>query len=203
MSGARRSAALAVAGVTLAALVSGCSTLDFRRWREPERKWFKLYPGPMRPLEEVAVLCRESAGADIATIRREGESRARAARHEKWHYPICIEAPAGVYVLEVNFFSRDTVIEVTATITETMESAVPMTAEWRAEAGAVYALRVTLGRMAPLPGLKPRAPRESATTHGRWYLRNWEVAVDRLAGWEDLPEPTRAARDAWVSYVNR
>lgn len=181
----------------VAGLVSCRSWMDTRRWNEPEAKWFTTYSGPMRSLDQVGVLCKESADLDITRIRSEVDGRSLEARHEKWHFPPCIEALPGRYTLAVGYFSRDTVFETTATITETTESPVPMEVEWEPEAGGVYELRAVLGSMAPLPGLKPRSPRESATTEGRWYLRRWELEIERLESWEDVSASAREAREIW------
>jgi hypothetical protein len=188
------------AGGMASALAGGLACAALGRWREPEHAWFRFYPGPMRELAEVAVLCKESRETDVRSIRRSGDSSAWPARHERWQFPECIEAPPGSYVLEVSFFSRDTHFESTATITETMESAVPNTVTWSAEAGGAYVLRAVLGGMAPLPGLEPRAPRESATTEGRWYLRAWKVEIERVASWDALGVPALAYREAWRRY---
>lgn len=184
----------------LAAGLVACAAPGLLRWREPEHSWFQLYPGAMRPLAEVGVLCRESRSTEIASIRAADAARAVPARHESWHFPECIEAPPGVYVLEVHYFSRDTSFERGATITETTESAVPMTASWVAEAGGLYALRAVLGGMAPLPGLEPRRSRETEATQGRWYLRSWELEIERVPSWDGFGRPLLEYREAWRRY---
>jgi hypothetical protein len=184
----------------LGAALVACSQLETGRRQEPKHQWFAFYAGPMRPVEQVAVLCKAERSTDIVTIRAEGGARPSPARRERWHLPQCIEVPAGTYRLEVRYFSRETHFEGAGAITETMESAAPTTAEWVAEAGGLYRLGARLGAPAPAPGLKPRSPRESATTAGHWYVRSWEVEIERVASWEELGESLLERRESWRRY---
>jgi hypothetical protein len=67
--------------------------------REPEEKWFHAYAGPMRDPEQVAILCHESRATWVTGIRDTDGGEWRAARDEKWHFPVCIEVLPGRFDL--------------------------------------------------------------------------------------------------------
>jgi len=75
--------------------------------REPEVKWFHAYPGEMLPGEEVAVLCHRGSATWVTGIRPASGGAWQNARHERWHFPACIEALPGSYEIEVHYFARE------------------------------------------------------------------------------------------------
>ena len=79
----------------------------FRPPQEPDHVWFRAYNGPMRPLGDVAVLCHREHATNVQTLRDESSGVALPARHQRWHFPECIEVLAGSYELRVNYYSRD------------------------------------------------------------------------------------------------
>jgi hypothetical protein len=45
----------------------------------------------MQDLDEVAILCSREDSTTVTTIQTQAHERATFARHQKWHYPQCIE----------------------------------------------------------------------------------------------------------------
>jgi hypothetical protein len=170
---------------------------------EPEEKWFRAYPGPMRPRDEVAVACHRERATTVERIRRSGGEWV-AARHEPWHFPRCLEVLPGRYELEVHYFRRDTDEGSERFVTLQAESTEPSTVEWRAEAGGIYQVAAALGPRAPAAGPAPRrhVPRSRSLGTSWWELETsaWSARVAKLASWEDAPRDVLAARDAWEAY---
>ena len=174
--------------------------------REPREKWFRAYGGPMRPLSEVAILCHRDRVTSIYSLRAEADETAYAARHERWHYPRCIEVLPGRYRLEVSYYSRISTDVDRNLATQTVESARPSVVDWTAEAGAIYQLRAVFGDAADAPGDDPRffhAPPRSqspGTTTYALEVSTWNVRIERLPSADYLDEPVLEYRERWKAY---
>ncbi len=103
---------------------------------EPVVKWFRFYDGPMRPEEEVAILCHLDSATHLSSIRRIEDPLAVEARYEAWHYPACIEATPGEYQVTVSYYLRKTVEQELLATTTTSESTTDSTTQWSASPGA-------------------------------------------------------------------
>jgi hypothetical protein len=170
---------------------------------EPEVKWFRSYAGPMLGRDRVAVLCHRARATSVDRVRRpEGEWV--AARHEPWHFPLCLEVLPGRYELEVQYFRRDTDDASERFVTFQAESTEPSVVEWRAEAGGIYEVFAVLGPRAPAAGPAPRrhVPRSRSLGTSWWELEtsSWSARIARLASWEAAAPAVQAARGAWESY---
>ncbi len=177
----------------------------FRPPQEPRHVWFRAYPGPMRPLREVAVLCHREHATNIQTLRDERAGVEIPARHQRWHFPECIEALAGRYQLRVHYYSRNVREGESQLASLTAESTRASLPEWRAEAGGLYLLTAVLGTPRPareVPDFFRAAPRPQSpgTTSYDLQVSSWSVRIDRLAGWESLEYPALAYREAWREY---
>jgi hypothetical protein len=174
--------------------------------REPRQKWFRAYGGAMRPLSEVAILCHRDHVTSIYSLRAEADEIAYAARHERWHYPRCIEVLPGSYRLEVNYYSRVSADVDRDLATETVESARPSIADWTAEAGAIYQLRAVFGDATDAPGDDPgffHAPPRSqspGTTTYALEVSTWNVRIERVPSVDYLDEPVLQYRERWKAY---
>ena len=174
--------------------------------REPREKWFRAYAGPMRPIDEVALLCHRDRTTSIYSIRAVSGETAYAARHQPWHYPRCVEVLNGAYQLEVNYYSRSSVDVNRDFATHTVESARPSVVEWEAEAGAIYQLRAVLGAPEDAPGDDPKffnaPPRSSSpgTTTYDLQVSTWNARIERLPSPAYLDDPVRELRERWRQY---
>jgi hypothetical protein len=175
--------------------------------REPEAKWFHAYEGAMRPASEVAVLCNRERATWITGIRPATGGRWQAARNQKWHFPVCIEALPGDYELEVHYFWRETEKDSEESVSRQAESTEPSTVRWRAQAGHVYLLSAEFGDPAPAQSMPPQRhiPRSRDLGTTWWGLEesDWTVRIDPVADWDDLEGPVREQRRAWMEYECR
>lgn len=171
---------------------------------EPETKWYHAYKGAMRPVDEVAILCHRERSTWLTGIRRADGGGWQAARQEKWHFPVCIEALPARYEVEVHYFSRETEIDDHESVSRQAESTEPSTAFWEAEAGQVYLLSVEFGEPAPAKNAPPQRhiPRSRDIGTTWWGLEesDWYVRIDRVASSEALEGPILAHRRAWQRY---
>ncbi len=171
-----------------------------------QRKWFRAYAGPMRPIEDVALLCHSDRTTSVYSIRDVSDETAFAARHQRWHYPRCVEVLSGTYQLEVNYYSRSSTDVNRDFATHTVESARPSVLEWEAEAGAIYQLRAVIGAPEDAPGEDPKffdaAPRSSSpgTTTYELQVSTWNARIERLPSAAYLDEPVLEYRKRWRRY---
>jgi len=172
---------------------------------EPDVKWFRFYDGPMRPEEEVAILCHLDRATHISSIRRSDDPVAVAARYEPWHYPACIEATPGEYEITVSYYSRKTVEQDLSATTTTAESTTDSTTQWNAKAGAVYVLAAVIGKPAPAPGRGPtykprRRSKELWDTSFTLEVSHWKAAIVQLPETAQLELPIKAQREIWRQH---
>jgi len=169
---------------------------------EPAVKWFRFYDGPMRPEQEVAILCHVDSATHISSIRRIDDPVAVEARYEPWHYPACIEAPPGEYEITVSYYSRKTVEQDLSATTTTSESTTDSTTQWEAKSGAVYVLAAVIGKAATAPGRGPtykprRRTKELWDTTFMLEVSHWKAAIVQLPETAQLDLPIKAHREAW------
>jgi len=169
---------------------------------EPDVKWFHFYDGPMRPQDEIAILCHLDRATHISSIRRIENPVAVAARYEPWHYPACIEAMPGDYEIKVSYYSRETVERGLSATTTTAESTTDSTTQWNAQAGAVYVLAAAIGKAALAPGKGPsykprRRTKELWDTSFKLEVSHWKAMIVQLPETARLDVPIRAHREAW------
>jgi hypothetical protein len=172
--------------------------------RVPRRQWFRMYSGPMLPIDEVAILCNSERATNVRAIREVTEDEPSEARHERWHFPLCLEVLPGVYELEVHYYSRQTVADGSSPSTRQIESTEPSRVEWVAAAGGIYMLKGVLGEASPAPGRAPRSkiPRSRSLGTSRFKLEvsEWNAKIERFASWGDIEEPIRQHRERWRRY---
>jgi hypothetical protein len=172
--------------------------------REPDPKWFHLYPGPMRGLKEVAVLCHLERATSVRSIRSMDTPDPDAARHERWHFPRCLEVLPGRYELEVHYFVRRTENSLEVATTEHAESTEPSRVIWHAEAGGLYRLKAIVGQTSQASGAAPRSKvsRKSSLGTSTFELieGEWAAQIERLPSWAAFDEPIRDYRQRWVYY---
>jgi len=192
-------------GATLMA-VGGLALYSMRPAREsteePAVKWFHFYDGPMRPQEEIAILCHLDHATYISSIRRIDDPVAVAARDEPWHFPACIEAMPGEYEITVSYYSRETVEHGLSATTTTAESTTDSRTRWDAKAGAVYVLAATIGKPAPAPGRGPsyrprKRTKELWDSSFKLEVSHWKATIVQLPETARLEAPIRAHREAW------
>jgi len=175
--------------------------------REPEAKWFHAYPGEMLPGEEIAVLCHRGLATWVTGIRPASGGTWQNARHEKWHFPVCIEVLPGRYEIEVHYFAREADGDVETSVSRQAESTRPSTILWQAEAGGVYLLSAFLGDPEPARGRPPQRhiPRSRALGTTWWELEesDWYVRIEQVAEWASLEGPVFEERRAWIEYEER
>jgi len=180
--------------------------------REPQQKWFRFYTGPMQPLADVAILCNRERATTVSTIRTADQERATFARHQKWHYPQCIEVLPGTYELKVDFYSRETFRRDFSVATYSTESTTPATVTWEAVAGGVYELTATLGDVTPSPGATYSGTTVKRLTRSKTQLGSseftldeghWLAIVQRVPDFESLQTPVIEQREAWRRYELR
>jgi hypothetical protein len=179
---------------------------------EPEQKWFRFYTGPMQPIEDVAILCNRERATAVTTIRSQDQERATYARHQKWHYPQCIEVLPGTYELNVDFYSRETFPREFAVSTYSTESTSPATVTWTPVAGVTYELTALLGDVAPSPGMAYSGTTIKRLTRTKTKLGaseftldegHWLAIVEPVPSVESIAFPVLEQREAWRSYELR
>jgi hypothetical protein len=175
--------------------------------REPEVKWFHAYPGEMRPGEEVGILCHGERATWVTGIRPASGGEWRSARHEKWHFPVCVEALPGRYEIEVNYFDRAHDDDREESVSRQAESTEPTYAIWEAHAGRVDRLEVRIGKPEPAHGQPPQRhiPRSRALGTTWWDLQEseWYVRVVPGDSWEVQEEGLVEQRSAWAVWETK
>jgi hypothetical protein len=175
---------------------------------EPKVKWFRFYDGPMRPEEEVAILCHLDRATHISSIRRIADPVAVEARYEPWHYPACIEATPGEYEITVSYYSRKTVEQDLSATTTTSESTTDSTTQWTAKPGAVYVLAAVIGKSAVAPGKGPsykprRRTKELWDTSFMLRVSHWKATIVQLPETAQLDVPIKAHRENWRRHEGK
>jgi hypothetical protein len=179
---------------------------------EPTQKWFRFYTGPIQPLEDVAILCSRERSTTVTTIRSDQHERATFARHQKWHYPQCIEVLPGTYELEVDFYSRETFRRDLSVATYSTESTSPAALIWTPAAGETYELWAKLGDVSPTPGTGYKGTTIKRLTRSQTNLGaseftldegHWLAIVEKVPSVESFPAPVIAHREAWRLYEMR
>jgi hypothetical protein len=179
---------------------------------EPAQKWFRFYTGPMQPIEDVAILCNRERATTVTTIRTESQERATYARHQKWHYPQCIEVLPGSYELTVDFYSRETFRRDLTDATYSTESTSPATVTWSPKAAEVYQLSALLGDTSPTPGTAyagttVKRLTRSATKLGASEFTfdegHWVAIIEKIPSIESIDAPVAEQREAWKRYEFR
>jgi hypothetical protein len=179
---------------------------------EPTQKWFRFYDGPMQALDQVAILCSRESSTTVTTIRTEAHERATYARHQKWHYPQCIEVLPGTYELTVDFYSRESFRRDMTLATYSTESTTPATVTWKPSAGEIYALSAVLGGVTPSPGEKYQGTTIKKLTRSKTNLGaneftldegHWVAIVERVASLDSIEAPVLGEREAWKRYELR
>jgi hypothetical protein len=177
--------------------------------REPPQKWFRFYTGPIQPLEKVAILCSRERSTTVTTIRSERHERATFARHQKWHYPQCIEVLPGTYELKVDFYSRETFKRDLSVATYSTESTAPASITWTPGAGQVYELWAQLGNVSPTPGTGYKGTTIKRLTRSKTNLGaseftldegHWLAIVEPVPSVESFHYPVLEHRDAWRRF---
>lgn len=175
--------------------------------REPEAKWFRAYPGSMRPEGEVALLCHRERATWITGIRPADGGSWQAARYEKWHFPVCLEALPGRYELEVHYFWRETEKEEEDSVSRQAESTEPSTLTWAAEAGQLYLLSAEFGDPGPAQGTPPQRhiPRSRDLGTTWWGLEesDWYASISRISDLDAIEGPVLDQRRDWLEYECR
>jgi len=179
---------------------------------EPQQKWFRFYTGPMQPIEEVAILCNRERATTVTSIRTEDQERATYARHQKWHYPQCIEVLPGIYQLEIDFYSRETFRRDFSVATYSAESTAPASVTWEAEAGGVYELSAMLGDVTRTPGMAyggttikrlTRTTTKLGTSEFTLDEGHWLAIVEKVASIGAIEAPVIEQRETWKRYELR
>jgi hypothetical protein len=179
---------------------------------EPDQKWFRFYTGPMQPIEDVAILCNRERATTVSTIRTADQERATYARHQKWHYPQCIEVLPGTYELQVDFYSRETFRREFSVATYSTESTSPATVTWTPAPGDVYELSAVLGDVAPNPGKAYAGKTIKRLTRSKTNLGaseftldegHWLAIVEKVPSVESIEAPVIEQREAWKRYELR
>jgi len=172
--------------------------------REPETQWFRRYAGPMRPLDQVALLCHMERATFVEAIRDEASPEWREARDQSWQFPKCIEVLPGRYEIAVSYLLRRTTDARDKNSTTHVESTEPSTVLWTAEAGGVYVLRGVPGAAKPAPGPAPRSRISKSQSLGTSWLTlevsDWYAEIERVPSVQALGEPVLEHRAAWERY---
>jgi hypothetical protein len=180
--------------------------------KEPGQKWFRFYNGPIQPIEEVAILCSRERSTTVSTIRSDQHERATFARHQKWHYPQCIEVLPGSYELKVDFYSRETFRRDLSVATYSTESTAPASITWTPAAGEFYELWAQLGDVTPTPGTGYKGTTIKRLTRSHTNLGaseftldegHWLAIVEKVPSIEFFPSPVLEHREAWRRYEMR
>jgi len=176
---------------------------------EPQQKWFRFYTGPMQPVADVAILCNRERATTVSTIRTEEQERTTYARHQKWHFPQCIEVLPGSYELKVDFYSRETFRRDLSVATYSTESTSPATVTWAPLAGDVYQLTAVLGDAAPTPGMGFSGTTIKRLTRSKTQLGaseftldegHWIAIIEKVPSIESIDAPVIEHREAWKRY---
>jgi len=184
----------------------------FKAAQEPPQKWFRFYDGPIQPVSEVAILCSRERATTVTTIRSENHERSTYARHQKWHYPQCIEVLPGSYELTVDFYSRETFRRDMTTATYSTESTSPATLTWEPQAGKAYELWAQLGDVSPAPGASYQGTTIKRLTRSHTNLGaseftldegHWVAVVEEVPSLDYFPERVLEQREAWRRYELR
>jgi hypothetical protein len=179
---------------------------------EPTQKWFRFYDGPMLGLDEVAILCSRENSTTVTTIKTQAHERATYARHQKWHYPQCIEVLPGTYDLTVDFYSRESFRRDLVLATYSTESTNPATVTWNPVAGETYALSAVLGGVTPSPGEKYQGTTIKKLTRSKTNLGaneftldegHWVAIVEKIPSLDTIDAPVMEEREAWRRYELR
>ena len=179
---------------------------------EPTQKWFRFYDGPMQALDKVAILCSRESSTTVTTIQTQAHERATYARHQKWHYPQCIEVLPGTYELTVDFYSRESFRRDMTLATYSTESTTPATVTWKPGLGEVYALSAVLGGVTPSPGEKYQGTTIKKLTRSKTNLGaneftldegHWVAIVERVPSLDSIQAPVIEEREAWKRYELR
>jgi hypothetical protein len=179
---------------------------------EPEQKWFRFYTGPMQPIEKVAILCNHERATTVTTIRTRNQERATYARHQKWHYPQCIEVLPGTYQLKVEFYSRETFRRDFSVATYSTESTSPALVTWEAAVGGVYELSAVMGDVTPAPGMAysgttlkrlTRTATNLGTSEFTLDEGHWLAIVEKVPSIAAIDAPVTEHREAWKRYELR
>jgi len=179
---------------------------------EPTQKWFRFYDGPMQDLDKVAILCSRESSTTVTTIQTQAHERATFARHQKWHYPQCIEVLPGTYDLTVDFYSRESFRRDLVLATYSTESTSPATVTWQPGAGESYALSARLGGVTPSPGEKYQGTTIKKLTRSKTNLGaneftldegHWVAIVERIPSLDEIEAPVMEEREAWRRYELR
>ncbi len=179
---------------------------SLRRPPEPRQQWFRGYPGPMQPLERVALLCHASRATNATALLRLDTGEVLPARHARWHYPECLEVLPGHYRLQVHYYERRVESEAEGLETATVESSQPAVVDWDARAGGAYRLLSELGPEQAAQESEasffraPPRPGTPGTTAHEIQARAFEVRVEDLAGVADLGPQILADREAWRAW---
>ncbi|MBW2267565.1 MAG: hypothetical protein JRH16_03230 [Deltaproteobacteria bacterium] len=175
--------------------------------REPMDKWFHSYAGAMRAPEEVGVLCHQDVATWVTGIRGEGSAAWGTARHEKWHFPVCLEALPGRHELEVHYYAREHDDDQDLSVSRQAESTHPSVTVWEATAGQVDALVAVISAPQPAAGAPPQRhiPHSRALGTTWWELQesSWSVRIDSLGAWGELEGPVQAQRNDWAEWEGR
>jgi len=172
--------------------------------REPSTQWFRRYDGPMRPLDQVALLCHAERATFVEAIRDDAAPEWRQARDQSWQFPKCIEVLPGSYEVAVSYLLRRTDDARDQKSTMHVESTEPSSVRWNAEAGGVYLLRAVPGDAKPAPGPAPRSRISKSQALGTSWLTlevsDWYAEIERLPSLEALSEPVSEHRAAWERF---
>jgi hypothetical protein len=175
--------------------------------REPEFKWYHAYSGEMRPGEEVGILCHTDPSTWVTGIRPASGGGWRSARHEKWHFPVCIEALPGRYEIEVNYFQRQHEDDRDESVSRQAESTEPTYSIWEARPGQVDRLEVRIGSPQPAQGQPPQRhiPRSRALGTTWWELNEseWFVRVVPDGEWQSQEGAIVEQRAAWAVWEDK
>ncbi len=196
-----------VAGPGLTTLALGELALNsVRPPPEPRRQWFRGYPGPMRPLAEVALLCHAQRATNATAILALETGTLMPARHARWHYPECLELLAGRYRVQVHYYDRHVDDAASGLETATLESSQPSVVDWEAEAGGLYQLEAVLGPLEPALESEasffraPPRPGTPGTTAHEIDARSFEARIVRLGSAADLDPQRLEDRERWRAW---
>ncbi len=175
--------------------------------REPAIKWYHAYPGVMRAGEEVGILCHADPAAWVTGIRPSSGGPWHMARHEKWHFPVCLEALPGRYEIEVSYFEREHEDDRQESVNRQAESTEPTYAVWEARAGQIDRLEVQIGAREPAQGQPPQRhiPRSRALGTTWWELNEseWFVRVVSDGPWKVQEGVIVDQRTAWATWETK
>ena len=172
---------------------------------EPRHQWFRGYAGPYRSLSEVAILCHRERATNVTRLQSVG-GPLLPGRHQRWHFPECLEVTPGQYLLEVHYYARATEETARELATRTAESTRPSVVEWEAEAGGLYELVPRVGEARPAPEnagsflTAPPRPGTPGTTAQRLEVSSWSAGIERVESPEAFGAPVLGYREDWRRY---